>query len=80
MRTVTLGGSDLRTSRLAYGCWRLSRVDASGAKAVCAAIDAGFTLFDHADIYGGGVCEEIFGGVMMESPELRERVLVAGKC
>ncbi len=80
MRTVTLGGSELRTSRLAYGCWRLSRADASGAKAVRAAIDAGFTLFDHADIYGGGVCEEIFGEVMRESPELRERVLVAGKC
>ena len=80
MRTVTLGGSELRTSRLAYGCWRLSRADASGARAVRAAIKAGFTLFDHADIYGGGVCEEIFGGVMKESPELRERVAVASKC
>ncbi len=80
MRTLALGGSELQTSRLAYGCWRLSRADSSGAQAVRAAIDAGFTLFDHADIYGGGVCEEIFGGVMKESPDLRERVLVAGKC
>ena len=80
MQTLTLGDSELRTPRLAYGCWRLSRAENSGAKAVRAAIEAGFTLFDHADIYGGGVCEEIFGGVMMESPELRERVLVAGKC
>ena len=79
MRTVKLGGSELRTSRLAYGCWRL-RADASGARAVRAAIDAGFTLFDHADIYGGGAGEEIFGAVMKESLELRERLVIASKC
>ena len=80
MRTVTLGDSELRSSRLAYGCWRLSRGDASGARAVRAAIEAGFKLFDNADIYGGGVCEEIFGEVMKESPELRTRLVIAGKC
>ena len=80
MRTLTLGGSSLKVSRFAYGCWRLSAPDAAGAAAVRAAIDAGFTLFDHADIYGGGACEEIFGGVMKESPELRERVLISSKC
>ena len=80
MRTLTLGGSSLEVSRLAYGCWRLSAPDAAGAAAVRAAIDAGFTLFDHADIYGGGACEEIFGAVMKESPELRGRVLISSKC
>jgi hypothetical protein len=48
----------------------LSRADSAGERAVRAAIDAGFTLFDHADIYGGGACEEIFGAVMKESPAL----------
>ena len=80
MRTVTLGGSPLKVSRLAYGCWRLSGSGVDGARAVRAAVEAGFTLFDHADIYGGGVCEEVFGGVMKESPELRERLVIANKC
>ena len=80
MRTVTLGGSPLKVSRLAYGCWRLSGPGVDGGRAVRAAIESGFTLFDHADIYGGGVCEEVFGRVMKESPELRERLVIASKC
>ena len=80
MQIVSLGGSPLKVSRLAYGCWRLTGEGADGPRAVRAAIDAGFTLFDHADIYGGGVCEEVFGGVMKDSPELRDRVVIASKC
>ena len=80
MRKVTLGGSPLKVSRLAYGCWRLAGAGVEGGRAVRAAVDAGFTLFDHADIYGGSVCEEVFGRVMKESPELRARVVIASKC
>ena len=80
MQIVSLGGSPLNVSRLAYGCWRLTGDNVDGARAVRAAIEAGFTLFDHADIYGGGVCEAVFGGVMKESPELRDRLVIASKC
>jgi len=51
-----------------------------GKRAVLAAIDAGYTLFDHADIYGSGSCEELFGEMLRESPQIRERVLIASKC
>ena len=51
-----------------------------GKHAVLAAIDAGYTLFDHADLYGHGSCEEIFGEVLQESPQLREQILIANKC
>jgi predicted oxidoreductase len=37
-------------------------------------------LFDHADIYGGGQCEEIFGEVLRKSPGLRDQILIQGKC
>ncbi|MDH3338768.1 MAG: aldo/keto reductase, partial [Gammaproteobacteria bacterium] len=40
----------------------------------------GYTSFDHADIYGDGACEELFGEVLRESPQLREQVLIASKC
>ena len=55
MKTVTLGQSQLTSSRLAYGCWRIATkgdaaADYAAAKAaIFAAIDAGYTLFDHAD-------------------------------
>ncbi len=51
-----------------------------GKRAVLAAVEAGYTLFDHADIYGGGACEALFGEVLRESPGLRDKLIVASKC
>lgn len=90
MKTQPLGRSSLVSSRLAYGCWRLvgtmvpaevtaDRV-AAGRRAVLAAYDAGYTHFDHADIYCRGVCETVFGDAMRDVSGWRDRVLVATKC
>ncbi len=72
---------------LAYGCWRLAGsegaarpADAVGRRAVHAAMDAGYTLFDLADIYGGGECERIFGEALRERPGTREGLFIASKC
>jgi len=51
-----------------------------GKRAVLAAVDAGYTLFDHADIYGSGACESLFGEVLSESPGLRDKLVIASKC
>ena len=89
MQQVSLGRSELRVSRIGYGCWRLAGSEgmvappdamASGKRAVQAAAEEGFTLFDLADIYGGGRCEEIFGAALRESPGLRNRIVIASKC
>jgi len=83
MKTIPIGGSPLRSSRLAYGCWRIAERDAapgSGRRAVLAAVDAGYTLFDHADIYCDGEAEKVFGQVLKEVAGLRERVVLATKC
>ncbi len=87
MKTCVLGASGLRVSRLAYGCWRLAgseggpRVEASaGRRAVHEAIDAGYTLLDLADIYGGGECERIVGEALRERPGARDSLVVASKC
>jgi len=87
---MALGTSSLRVGRLAYGCWRLadalnasepkSEVRAAGKRAVIAAYEAGYTLFDHADIYGGGEAEKIFGEVLRENMGIRDRISIVTKC
>ncbi len=86
MQKVPLGESKLQSSRLAYGCWRLARTgniqeDLKTARgAILAAVDAGYTLFDHADIYCKGRAESAFGEVLRENPSLRKKILIASKC
>jgi len=88
MKLRPLGPSPLQVSRLAYGGWRLAGSEGgpaisgseSGKRAVHAAVDAGFTFFDLADIYGGGRCEQIFGEALRDAPGLRDRVVIATKC
>ena len=59
---------------------RIAADAGDGKRAVRAAVDAGYTVFDHADIYGGGASETIFGEVLRESPGLRDSMLIQGKC
>ncbi|MEP6664441.1 MAG: aldo/keto reductase, partial [Verrucomicrobiota bacterium] len=90
METVSLGTSQLQTSRLAYGCWRLAggsdpkevtpEKEDIGRRAVAAAMEVGYTLFDHADIYCRGHAETIFGQVMKMNPGIREEIVIATKC
>ncbi|MEM7500424.1 MAG: aldo/keto reductase [Pseudomonadota bacterium] len=85
MKTIPLGRTDIGVSQLTYGCMRIvgdGSADASrsGKRAVLSAVDAGYTFFDHADIYGEGRCEALFGELLQESPGLRERLVIATKC
>ncbi len=86
MQKTPLGESKLSSSRLAYGCWRLAPAGdiktslETARTAVLAAVDVGFTLFDHADIYCRTRAESAFGEVLRENPKLRKRLLVATKC
>src|SRR5690606_13459610 len=44
------------------------------------AIELGINFFDHADIYGAGKCEELFGEVLKRNPSLREKIVIQSKC
>lgn len=77
-------------SRLVLGCMGLgggwderpieaAHVDAAEA-AVEAALAAGITLFDHADIYTRGKAEAVFGQVLARRPDLRGQVRLQTKC
>ncbi|MET3173624.1 UNVERIFIED_ORG: putative oxidoreductase [Arthrobacter sp. UYCu721] len=50
------------------------------AAAVEAALAAGITLFDHADIYRSGKSEAVFGEVLAATPGLRDRIRLQTKC
>jgi predicted oxidoreductase len=83
METVKIGGL-LPSSRLIYGCMRLAGDGSAAAEkraeaALEAALEAGFTHFDHADIYADGVSEKIFGRFLKKRPGLREKILITGK-
>jgi predicted oxidoreductase len=83
VQTISLGLSPLKSGRLAYGCWRIADAKndpGAGRQAVIAAYEAGYTLFDNADVYGRGEAEKILGAVLKEISGMRERVLVLTKC
>ena len=89
MRSIQLGVSSLSSSRLAYGCWRIAgswnpaevtaASRAAGKRAVIAAYEAGYTLFDNADIYSRGEAERIQGEALKEVSGMRDRVVVVTK-
>lgn len=81
MRTMKLGSSDLEVPVVAVGCMRIDSLDKGGAEQfVAAALGAGANFFDHADIYGGGTCEEIFADAVHMSSSVREGLILQSKC
>ncbi|MCF7765752.1 MAG: aldo/keto reductase [Verrucomicrobia bacterium] len=90
METITLGTSSLTGSRLAYGCWRVTGPvesadldpdhEQAAIRSITAAYEAGYTIFDHADIYANGESERVFGKVLKQISGMRDNVLVASKC
>jgi aryl-alcohol dehydrogenase-like predicted oxidoreductase len=79
METRRLGDSEVEVSVVGLGCNQFGRtLDLDGVRAVVdAAIDAGITHFDTADIYGGqGRAEELLGEALGAR---RDQVVVATK-
>ena len=86
--TRDLGASGISVSPIAWGMWRLAedgRTATDAAKLVHAALDAGITFLDTADIYGfdgaGGFgdAEALLGEVLAAEPGLRDRIVLATK-
>jgi aryl-alcohol dehydrogenase-like predicted oxidoreductase len=79
MRYRPLGRSGLLVSVVGLGCNNFGgRVDREGGRAVVeAALDAGVTLFDTADVYGGRGGSETMLGELLEGR--REEVVLATK-
>ena len=79
MRTIPLGKTGLAVPAVALGCMRLTALDERGAQTyIRTALEYGANFFDHADIYGGGTCEELFSKAIAGIP--REELILQSKC
>jgi predicted oxidoreductase len=83
---VPLGATGISVSSLAWGMWRFKGSDVGHATSlVRAALDAGITLFDTADIYGPdngepfGASEALLGRVFAADSGLRGQMVLATK-
>ena len=87
--TQPFGPNATPVSRIALGCmglagtWNPAEVGPEHKrKAIAAfeaALEAGITFYDHADIYGGTACESIFKDCLAAVPGSRERIFIATK-
>ncbi|WHZ02526.1 aldo/keto reductase family oxidoreductase [Neobacillus sp. YX16] len=81
MRTMKLGGSTLEVPVVAVGCMRINSLEKNEAERfVQTALEQGANFFDHADIYGGGACEEIFADAIHMNADVREKMILQSKC
>ena len=79
MYRIELGKSGLFVPTVAVGCMRISNMNEKEASAfVETALSNGANFFDHADIYGGGKSEEVFGKAV--SSFNREDIIIQTKC
>jgi len=71
-------GNKVNASAIALGCMRISNLDVNSVRNLIAAtLDSGINFFDHADIYGGGASEEVFGNAFSGQ---RDKVIIQSKC
>jgi len=79
MYKINLGKSELSVPTIAVGCMRISEMNESEVSAfINTALENSANFFDHADIYGAGRCEEVFGKAI--SSNLREKIIIQTKC
>ncbi len=79
MYKIPLGKSGLEVPTLAVGCMRIGQMSAAEAQSfVELALSEGANFFDHADIYGGGKCESVFGEAIAHVN--REDIIIQTKC
>lgn len=80
MKKVKVGGL-INTSAICMGMMRIDKMTVAEVESlVKTALDNGIDYFDHADIYGNGKCEEIFGNVIKDNRSLREKMIIQTKC
>lgn len=80
MKKIQVAHTDLKVSEIGLGIMRIDHLSNEQAKEVIqTAVDNGINFFDHADIYGGGESERIFGQAFSEMEIARDSVYIQSK-
>lgn len=79
MKVINIG--DMGASAISLGCMRMSGLNERGVdEIVDAAIENEINYFDHADIYGGGNSEKLFGEYLKRHNGVRDKIFIQTKC
>jgi predicted oxidoreductase len=80
MKKIRIGGM-FEASAISLGCMRMSGLDEIQVDAIMeSALSNGIDYFDHADIYGNGEAEKVFGEYLKRHRGTRENIMIQTKC
>lgn len=82
MKEIVLGTTGKKMPAIVVGCMRLADKNCGEMQSfIHTALEQGAYFFDHADIYGGGQSEVIFGEALAKDPTIkREELFLQSKC
>lgn len=81
MKYIKTFSNSTEVSQVALGCMRIADMsDKEMDLYLNNAVELGYNYFDHADIYGGGRCEEVFGNALKRNPSLKDKIIIQTKC
>lgn len=82
MKSVKLGNTEIKVPAVVAGCMRFDdKTPEEMNRFIHASIECGVNFFDHADIYGAGRSEEVFGEALkLDSSIKREDLIIQSKC
>lgn len=70
-----------KVSELIAGCMRYDSMEESALdRHIKTAMEAGINFFDHADIYGKGKSQVVFGEFLENNKGLRDQMIIQSKC
>lgn len=79
MKKVKIG--EISASAISLGCMRMAALDTKRVDEIMyKALESGINFFDHADIYGKGSSEMLFGEFLKRSKTKREDIYIQTKC
>ena len=79
MKEIKIG--DMSASCISLGCMRMSGLEEKRVDAIMdTALENGINFFDHADIYGGGKSERLFGEYLKRNTGVRDKIFIQTKC
>ena len=81
MNYQLLGKTKLKVPAVGVGCMRMANMPPQDLQNFIAqSLDLGMNFFDHADIYGGGKCEEVFADGIKSLNVSRDKIILQSKC